>query len=132
LDYRNDGRHEGFTEQLGSGSVRWIIVSVRHVLGFEVGVIYRAIKAGQPEGVIGSSDIPCLWLARRLAMRLGVADAVDLYDNFESIGQAGIPWCRRMLQTSIREADAVIAVSSALKAKVMNHYAPRGSVATMN
>lgn len=132
LDYRNDDRHEGFTEQFGSGSVRWIIVSVRHVLGFKVGVIYRAIKAGQPEVVIGSSDIPCLWLARRLARRLRIAYAVDLYDNYESFVQARIPWFRRMLKTSIREAGAVIVVSSALRGKVLDDYAPRGSVVVMN
>lgn len=132
LDYRNDDRHEGFEEQFGSGSVRWIIASVRHVIGFEVGVIYRAIKAGQPEVVIGSSDIPCLWLARRLARRLGVAYVVDLYDNYESFGQARIPGFQRMLKASIKDADAVIVVSSALRAKVHVDYAPRGSVVVMN
>lgn len=132
LDYRNDDRHEGFTEQFGFGSVRWIIASVRHVLGFEVGAIYREIKAEQPEAVVGSSDIPCLWLARRLARRFGIGYAVDLYDNYESFGQARIPGFRYMLKASIRDAGAVIVVSSALRAKVHDDYAPRGSVIVMN
>lgn len=132
LDYRNDDHHESFTEQFGSGSVRWLIVSVRHILGFEVGAIYRVIKSGQSEVVIGTSDIPCLWLARRLARRLGVAYAVDLYDNYEGFGQARIPGFRRMLKTSIRDAGAVIVVSSVLKAKVSDDYAPRGPVVVMN
>lgn len=131
LDYRNDDRHEGFTEQFGSGSVRWVNVSVRHILGCKLGTIYRSIKAEQPELVIGSSDIPCLWLARRLARRLGIAYAVDLYDNYESFGQARIPGFRRLLKNSIQNADAVIVVSATLKEKVDNDYAPRGAVIVM-
>lgn len=132
LDYRNDDPYENFTEQFGSGSVRWVIASVRSILGFEVGAIYRAIKAVQPEVVVGSSDIPCLWLARRLAGLLRVTYVIDLYDNYESFGQARIPGFRRILKASIRNAGAVIVVSSALKEKVINDYAPAGSVVVMN
>lgn len=132
LDYRNDDCHESFTERFGSGSVRWVIASVRNILGFEVGTIYRAIKAVQPEVVVGSSDIPCLWLARRLAGLFGVDYAVDLYDNYESFGQARIPGFRRLLKISIRNAGAVITVSSALKEKIVDDYAPSGSIAVMN
>jgi len=131
LDYRNDDRHEDFTEPFGSGSVRWVIASVRNILGFEIGVIYRAIKAVQPEVLVGSSDIPSLWLARRLSRLLGVAYAADLYDNYESFGQARIPGFRRVLKASIRDAAAVIVVSSVLKAKVIDDYAPRGAVVVM-
>ncbi len=132
LDYRNKDRHDGFIEQFGSGSVRWIIVSVRHVLRFEVGVIYRAIKSVRPDVVVGSSDIPSLWLAGRLARLLGVAYAVDLYDNYESFGQARIPGFLYMLRVSIRGAGAVIVASQPLKAKVSDDYAPRGSVVVMS
>src|SRR5690606_31590830 len=61
-----------------------------------------------------------------------VAYAVDLYDNYESFGQARIPGFRRMLVNSVRSADAVIAVSSVLKVKVIEDYAPRCSVVVMN
>ncbi|HDY98143.1 MAG TPA: glycosyltransferase [Pseudomonas sabulinigri] len=132
LDYRNDDCHEGFTVEFAPGSVRWVIASVRSILGFRVGAIYRTIKAVQPEVVVGSSDIPCLWLARRLARLLGVAYAVDLYDNYESFGQARIPGLRRILKASIRHAGAVIVVSSALKKKVIDDYSPLGAVFVMN
>ncbi|MDH1623627.1 glycosyltransferase family 4 protein [Pseudomonas chengduensis] len=131
LDYRNADHHEDFTEQFGSGAVHWIIASVRNVIGFQVGTIYRSIKTQQPELVIGSSDIPCLWLAGKLARRFGVACVVDLYDNYESFGQARIPGFRRLLKNSIQSADAVVVVSSSLKEKVDNDYAPRGAVAVM-
>lgn len=117
LDYRNDDRHDDFIEQFGSGSVRWVIATVHKVLGFEIGVIYRSIKAVQPDVVVGSSDIPSLWLARRLSRLLGVAYAVDLYDNYESFGQARIPGFRHVLKASIRDAGTIIVVSSALREK---------------
>lgn len=132
LDYRNDDRHDAFTERFGSGSVRWIVACVRDILDLNVGRIYRAIKAVGPEVVIGSSDIPCLWLARRLALLFGIAYAVDLYDNYESFGQARIPGFRRLLRVSVRGAAAVIAVSAELKEKVINDHAPHGQVVVMN
>ncbi|MBS9723633.1 MULTISPECIES: glycosyltransferase family 4 protein [Stutzerimonas] len=131
LDYRNDDRHDDFIEQFGSGSVRWVIATVHKVLGFEIGVIYRSIKAVQPDVVVGSSDIPSLWLARRLSRLLGVAYAVDLYDNYESFGQARIPGFRHVLKASIRDAGTIIVVSSALREKITNDYAPHGAVVVM-
>ena len=131
LDYRNDDRHENFTEHFGVGSVRWVIATVRTILCFEIGVIYRTIKAVQPEVVVGSSDIPSLWLARKLSRLLGVAYAVDLYDNYESFGQARIPGVRRVLKACVRDAGAVIVVSSALREKVISDNSTRGTVAVM-
>jgi len=132
LDYRGNDRYENFTEEFGSGSVRWIIASMRNVLGFEVRALYGVIKAGRPEVVIGSSDIPCLWLAQRFAKSLGVGYVIDLYDNYESFGQARIPGFRRLLKASIRNARLVIVVSLALKEKIIDDYAPPGSVVVMN
>lgn len=132
LDYRSDDRYEGFTEQVGSGSVRWTIASVHSIFAFKVGAIYKILKAGKPEVVLGSSDIPCLWLTRKLAKQLRIPYAVDLYDNYESFGQARIPGLKRALKVSVREADAVIVVSSELKTKVITDYIPRGSVFVMN
>lgn len=131
LDYRNDDRQDDFTEQVGSGSVRWLIATFRNILCFEIGLIYRAITAVQPEVIVGSSDIPSLWLARRLSRLLGVTYAVDLYDNYESFGQARIPGFRHVLKACIRDAAAVIVVSSALRAKVINDYSSHGSVVVM-
>lgn len=131
LDYRNYASPEYVTEQIGAGSVRWIIICVRNFFGLKVGTVYRAIKAAQPEVIIGSSDIPCLWLARLLARNFGIAYAVDLYDNYESFGQARLPGFRHMLRLSIRDAGIVIVVSSALKAKINDDYAPSGSIIVM-
>lgn len=131
LDYRNYASHEYVTEQIGAGSVRWIIICVRNLFGLKVGAVYRAIKAAQPEVIIGSSDIPCLWLTRFLARIFGIAYAVDLYDNYESFGQARLPGFRHMLRISIRDAGTVIVVSPALKAKIIDDYAVSGSVIVM-
>ncbi|MGM3386092.1 glycosyltransferase family 4 protein [Stutzerimonas stutzeri] len=131
LDYRNDSRCEDLIEQFGPGSVRWVVASARNIFGFQIKTIYRAIKAAKPMVIVGSSDIPSLWLTRKLSRLLGVEYAVDLYDNYESFGQARIPGFRRMLKASIKDAGAIIVVSSALKAKVIEDYAPLGSVIVM-
>ncbi|SFM20577.1 glycosyltransferase family 4 protein [Halopseudomonas yangmingensis] len=132
LDYRNKNHQEGFTEQFGSGSVKWIIVPIRNILNFEFTANYRTIKSMQATLIIGSSDIPCLWLSRHLSNCLGAYYIVDLYDNYESFGQARIPWFKRSLRASIKAANAIIVVSSTLKTKIMRDYSPTGSVLVMN
>ena len=132
LDYRNNDHHKDFTEQFGAGSVCWGIFSFRSICSSKLRSTYKAIRASKPSVVIGSSDIPCLWLSKKLARRLRVPYIVDLYDNYESFGQASVPGFRRMLKSSIKSAGAVITVSSALKEKIVNDYAPDGPVVVMN
>lgn len=132
LDYRNDDPQKNTTEAFGSGSVSWFVCCARHLFNLEFFSIYRSIKIEVPDVIIGASDIPCLWLARTLAWRFGVAYAVDLYDNYESFGQARIPGFRHVLKHCIKNAHTVIAVSAVLKDKVQNDYLPSGSVVVMS
>ncbi|MEA3261635.1 MAG: glycosyltransferase family 4 protein [Pseudomonadota bacterium] len=132
LDYRGSDRQMPFSEQFGSGSVCWFVVSVRDVFDFNIAKLYKALKAIRPQVVVGSSDIPCLWFARRLAKRCKIPYAVDLYDNYESFGQAVMPGFRSLLKLCVRDAGVVIVVSTTLKEKVLSDYMPRGCVVTMN
>lgn len=132
LDYRNHDPYKDYIEQFGAGSVRWIIISPRRIYTLKALQVYRDIKADQPDVVLGSSDIPCLWLARKLARLMKVPYVVDLYDNYESFGQVKIPSFRRILKSCIRGASVVITVSDTLSDKVLSDYAPQGRVTVMN
>lgn len=85
----------------------------------------------RPELVIGASDIPHVALATWLARQLDVPSVVDLYDNFESFGQARIPGFRSLLAYAIRNANLTIAVSQSLREKVMADHAPTHPVLVM-
>lgn len=132
LDYRGIDDVADFIESFGAGSVSWVIVSFRSFYRFELGQVYRTIKGFCPDVIIGSSDIPCLWLSRKLSKCHRVPYLADLYDNYESFGQAHIPGFKQLLKTCINNAGAVITVSSALKSKVMEEYPFVGAVVVMN
>lgn len=85
-----------------------------------------------PDLVLGSSDIPSLWLAYRFACNLNCPYVIDLYDNYESFGQARIPFFRKALRKSIRNAAAVVTVSETLKHKVQRDYKPSAPVMVMS
>lgn len=132
LDYRNREPQENFIEKFEGGSVQWFVIPLLRFCALEVLTVYRKIKVSQTDMVLGSSDIPCLWLARKLAKTLKVPFAADLYDNYESFGQARIPGFRHILKSCAKNADLVIAVSNALKEKVVSDYESLNSVVVMS
>jgi len=67
------------------------------------------------------------WLGKMLRVPI----VVDLYDNFESFGQARIPGFRTLLGKAVHRADMVITVSNVLREKVQNEYRPKGAVWVM-
>lgn len=91
----------------------------------------RQLPAFRPDIVIGASDIPHVALGSRLARRLGVPFVADLYDNFESFGQARIPGFVRALRKAVRKADLVTTTSEPLREFVLQEYGARGSVVAM-
>lgn len=56
----------------------------------------------------------------------------DLYDNYESFGQARIPGFRYILRASIKQADVVIVVSGALKKKVSRERESQRPIVVMS
>lgn len=67
-----------------------------------------------------------------LAIRMKVPYVVDLYDNYESFGQARIPGFRNILSVCIKDADITIAVSKALGKKICSDYKKCDSVLVMS
>ena len=132
LDYRNIDPQDSFVEQFDAGSVHWAVVPLRSLFSLKAFSTYKTFKSVEPNLVIGSSDIPCLWLAKKLAGRFKTPYIVDLYDNYESFGQAKVPGFRNALKNSVNKASTVIAVSEVLKEKVFSDYAPQGQVIVMN
>lgn len=91
----------------------------------------KELRAFQPDVVLGASDIPHVVLAAQLARRLRVPLAVDLYDNFESFGQAHIPGMIGALRRATREARLVMTTSEPLARLIRDEYQASGKVIAM-
>ncbi|MGH8372939.1 MAG: glycosyltransferase family 4 protein [Gammaproteobacteria bacterium] len=90
--------------------------------------LLREVRGFAPDVIIGASDIPHVVLAARIAGRLKVPYVADLYDNFESFGQARIPGMVGTLRRAVRDAQFVTTTSEPLKQLVLEQYAARGTV----
>lgn len=84
-----------------------------------------------PDLVIGASDIPQVALGAWVAAKLDLPFVADLYDNFESFGQARIPGLVGALRRAVRRADLVTTTSEPLRQLVMEGYRARGEVISM-
>lgn len=93
--------------------------------------LYQQLVNFKPDIVIGASDIPHVSLAAWLGQKIGVPYVVDLYDNFESFGQARIPGFKKLLARAVHHANLVITVGHALQEKVSMDYAPANTVLVM-
>ena len=85
----------------------------------------------RPDVIVGASDAAHVALASRLAIRLKIPYAVDLYDNFESYQATKIPGMKASLRCAVRNASAVSVVSDTLCAKVREDYRPKGILRTI-
>ena len=90
-----------------------------------------AARAFRPDIVLGGSDIPHCVLARHLAACLGVPYAIDLYDNFESYGQARLPGAVAALRWAARGAGHISCVSAPLSDYVLGSYGVTCPVTTL-
>lgn len=130
------GHEEGAWEhQALPGKLTWESHSLgRAYLPALVSYPKRLLKRLQefaPDVLIGASDIPHAALAAWLAKRLKVPLAIDLYDNFESFGQAKIPGMVSALRCAVREAALVTTTSQPLKQLVVDDYKAQGTIIAM-
>jgi glycosyltransferase involved in cell wall biosynthesis len=86
------------------------------------------LRRFRPDIVFGASDIPNIALARWLSAKLGAPLATDLYDNFESFGQAKIPGMIGLLRRSVRGASVVTTTSEALAGFIREQYQATGKI----
>jgi glycosyltransferase involved in cell wall biosynthesis len=93
--------------------------------------ILQKLRVFQPDIIIGASDIAHVALTVWLAEKLSIPCALDLYDNFESFGQARIPSFAALLRRAVRKANLVIVVSQELRQFVEDKYQPTSPVLVM-
>lgn len=91
----------------------------------------RRLREFAPDLIIGASDIPQVALGAWVAKKLDVPYAADLYDNFESFGQARIPGFVGALRRAVRSAALVTTTSEPLKRLVMEAYGAKGEIIAM-
>lgn len=89
------------------------------------------LREFNPDVLISASDIPHIALGAWLAGKLGVPYVADLYDNFETFGQARIPGFVKALRWGIRRADLVTTTSEPLREFVIGTCKAHGTVVAM-
>lgn len=134
LDYHGDEAGT-WTHALDSGSIRWEAHPARARRPASLARIparmLRAMRDYAPDVLMGASDIPNVALAAWLAGRLGAPCVIDLYDNFESFGQARIPGFRTALRAAARRAALVTTVSDPLAEHAIRRYGLKRGVVTI-
>ncbi len=85
----------------------------------------------KPDIIVGASDSFHVVMAFRLALRLKIPYAVDLYDNFEAYRATQFPGLRSWYRRAVSKATAVSVVSDTLLTKVQNEYCPVGILRTI-
>ena len=93
--------------------------------------LLKQLDTFRPDLLIGASDIPHVALSVWLSRQLGLPCVIDLYDNFESFGQARIPGFHILLRYAIRNADLIVTVSRALREKIQRDHRPRAPIQVM-
>lgn len=94
-------------------------------------LMLRRLREFSPDLIIGASDIPQVALGAWAARKLQAPYAADLYDNFESFGQARIPGMVGALRRAVRSAALVTTTSEPLKELVQQDYGARGEIIAM-
>ena len=102
----------------GSGSLVWRGCNAAFDLPRYEWLLPRLAKAFRPDLIFSGSDALHVSIGSRLARKLAIPHAVDLYDNFESFGLTRFPGLRRAFRKALREADAISCVSRPLAARI--------------
>lgn len=130
LSYRG-GDAGQWTHDAGAATVEWTSRALWPGLAAYPFGVLREVAAFAPDLVIAASDIPHVALGAFIARRLGKPWVADLYDNFESFGQAWIPGFVPLLRSAVRRADLVLTTSELLRERVIEGYGARGEVVAM-
>ena len=127
LDYHGD-KDEQLQHDLEFRYLTWSSTALKGMrllrLPAYLSKLKRDVEVFKPDIIIGASDIPHVFLAAYVAKQLNIPCVIDLYDNFESFGQAHIPCFKTLLKYAICQAHLVITVSQPLKEKVQHDYNP--------
>lgn len=135
VDYHHRKGYGNWSHHAPPGVLHWESqvlgkLKLPTLLGYPSHILKR-LHAFRPDIIIGASDIPHVALAAWLAEKLRIPCALDLYDNFESFGQARIPGFRTALRWATRKAHLVIVVSQGLRQFVEEKYQPGAPILVM-
>ena len=106
--------------------INWPLGFLRHYARLR-----KIAERFRPDIIVGASDSFHVVMAFRLALRLKIPYAVDLYDNFEAYRATQFPGLRSWYRRAVSKATAVSVVSDALLTKVKNEYHPVGILRTI-
>lgn len=84
--------------------------------------LLKKIADFQPDIIIAASDIPHIIWGAWLAKKLNKPFVADLYDNFESYGQAKIPLFRNLFHKALDQASLVTTTSHSLAKKIRTEH----------
>lgn len=136
LDYHGFEHGQGeWTHDALPGSLHWESRSLGKLkfpamAGYPLRML-RQLRDFAPDLLIGASDIPQVALAGWLAGKLSIPYAIDLYDNFEGFGQAGIPGFKSALRHATCGAGLVTTTSEPLRQLALDDWKARGNVISM-
>lgn len=134
LSYQGD-EYGAWTHEAAPGHLVWTSRPARNgyrpsALAYP-STLLAELRAFAPDLLLGASDIPHAVLTAWLARRLRVPYAIDLYDNFESFGQARLPGMVGLLRHAVRQADLVTTTSEPLRELVQTGYRAHGEVVAL-
>lgn len=85
-------------------------------------LLLQQLKQYQPDIVIAASDIPHIVWGAWCAKQLSKPFVADLYDNFESYGQANIPFIKIFFYRALDSAQLISTTSESLAEKIKQDH----------
>ena len=85
-------------------------------------LLLQQLKQYQPDIVIAASDIPHIVWGAWCAKQLSKPFVADLYDNFESYGQANIPFIKNFFYRALDSAQLISTTSERLAEKIKQDH----------
>jgi teichuronic acid biosynthesis glycosyltransferase TuaC len=137
LSYQN--HDDGFWDESNDEKqIKWHSNSYKYLKKIKIFeypfALLKKLKSEKPEMIIAASDIPHIIMGAWLAKKLNIPFVADLYDNFESYGQARIPLFRRFFHKALDTAQLITTTSYSLADKIkiehpsVAHIVPMPSV----
>jgi teichuronic acid biosynthesis glycosyltransferase TuaC len=93
--------------------------------------VHKLAKEFKPDFIWVCSDSFHVIFGVRLAKRLNVKCAVDLYDNFEAFTATRLTGILPLFRRAVRSAHGVTCFSQRLAARVLQGYRPKGQTAVI-
>lgn len=102
-------------------NLKWYSFNKRAILNYRSFILKKTLN-NPPDIIISASDIPHTIFGAWLAKRLNCHFIADLYDNFESYGQAKIPFLKTLFKNALNTSSIIITTSMALAQKIKKEH----------